>query len=158
MTLRAKNRYGVRLKRSLLVGGLLASAATPSLAFFHTGPDIDLGKKTYLETCASCHGANLAGQPDWQSANPDGTYPAPPHDETGHTWHHGDKMLLTYIRKGGQVVLDEMGVEFISAMPAFAEQLSDAEIEAVLAYIKSTWPARVRAAQQDRTDMEAASE
>lgn len=158
MTGRAQNRYGVRLHRSLVIGGLLATAATPSLAFFHAGPDIDLGKKTYQETCASCHGANLQGQPDWQSANPDGTYPAPPHDETGHTWHHGDVMLRAYIAKGGQVVLDEMGVDFISGMPAFADQLSDAEIEAVLAYIKSTWPAQVRATQQDRTAMEAASE
>jgi mono/diheme cytochrome c family protein len=67
-------------------------------------------------------------------------------------------MLLNYIRKGGQVVLDEMGVDFMSGMPAFGEQLSDAEIEAILAYIKSTWPARVRATQEDRTRMEAASE
>ena len=55
-------------------------------------------------------------------------------------------------------MLDEMGVDFMSGMPAFSEQLSDAEIEAILAYIKSTWPARVRATQEDRTRMEAASE
>lgn len=158
MTLREKNRWAFRLQRSLLIGGLLATVATPSFAFFHSEPDIELGRKTYQETCASCHGANLEGQPNWQSANSNGTYPAPPHDETGPTWHHGDEMLLNYIRKGGQVVLDEMGVDFMSGMPAFGEQLSDAEIEAILAYIKSTWPARVRATQEDRTRMEAASE
>lgn len=158
MTLRAKNKWQSRLQKSLLGGGLLATVVTPSFAFFHDEPDIELGRKTYQETCASCHGANLEGQPNWQSANTEGLYPAPPHDETGHTWHHGDRMLLDYIRKGGQVVLDEMGVEFTSGMPAFADQLSGAEIEAVLAYIKSTWPARVRAWQEDRTRMEAASE
>ena len=158
MTVRAKNRWPLRLQRSLVIGGLLATVATPSFAFFHNAPDIELGRKTYQETCASCHGANLEGQPNWQSANSNGTYPAPPHDETGHTWHHGDEMLLNYIRKGGQVVLDEMGVDFMSGMPAFGEQLSDAEIEAILAYIKSTWPARVRTTQEDRTRMEAAGE
>lgn len=158
MTIREKIRPPLRLQRSLLIGGLLASVATPSFAFFHKEPDIEKGRTMYHETCASCHGANLEGQPNWQSANSNGTYPAPPHDETGHTWHHGDEMLLNYIRKGGQVVLGEMGVDFMSGMPAFGDQLSDAEIEAVLAYIKATWPARVRATQEDRTRMEAASE
>ena len=158
MTLWEKIRLPLRLQGSLLTGGLLASLATPSFAFFHKEPDIEVGRTMYQETCASCHGANLEGQPNWQSANSNGTYPAPPHDETGHTWHHGDEMLLKYIRKGGQVVLDEMGVEFMSGMPAFGEQLSDAEIEAIVAYIKSTWSERVRATQEDRTRMEAASE
>lgn len=158
MTLRAKYRLLLRLQRPLLIGGLLATVATPSFAFFHNEPNIEMGRATYQEACASCHGVNLEGQPNWQSANSNGIYPSPPHDETGHTWHHGDEMLLNYIRKGGQVVLDEMGVEFMSGMPAFSEQLSDTEIEAVLAYIKSTWPARVRATQADRTRMEAASE
>lgn len=158
MTVRAKNGWLKRLQKFLLISSLAAALATPSYGFFHEEPDIDLGRKTYQEACASCHGANLEGQPDWQSANSNGTYPAPPHDETGHTWHHGDEMLLSYIRNGGQVVLDEMGVDFMSGMPAFGQQLSDAEIEAIVAYIKSTWPARVRATQEDRTRMEAASE
>ena len=33
-------------------------------------------------------------------------------------------------------------------MPGFAATLSDTEIWAVLAYIKSTWPADIRAAQE----------
>jgi mono/diheme cytochrome c family protein len=158
MTCWERIRLPLRLQGSLLIGGLLASVATPSFAFFLKEPDIELGRTTYQEACASCHGANLEGQPNWQAANSNGTYPAPPHDETGHTWHHGDEMLLNYIRKGGQVVLGEMGVDFMSGMPAFGEQLSDAEIEVILAYIKSTWPARVRATQEDRTRLEAASE
>ncbi len=101
-----------------------------------------------MAKCASCHGANLEGQPDWQSAREDGTYPAPPHDETGHTWHHGDAMLRDYIRRGGQTVLDNMGVDFTSGMPGFGEELTEDEIEAVLAYIRSTWPDRIRAARR----------
>lgn len=158
MTVWDRNRRRLRRKRSLIITGLSLLLATPSFAFFHNKPDIELGRKTYQQTCASCHGANLEGQPNWQSANPDGTYPAPPHDETGHTWHHGDEMLLDYIRKGGQVVLDGMGVDFKSGMPAFGDQLSDAEIDAVLAYLKSTWSEPARATQEDRTRMEAIGE
>jgi len=36
-------------------------------------------------------------------------------------------------------------------MPGFAGVLSDAEIRAVLAYIKSTWPERERGYQQAAT-------
>jgi mono/diheme cytochrome c family protein len=131
--------------------------ATQANAFFHNGPDLERGRKLYDTNCASCHGANLEGQPDWQSAKEDGTYPAPPHDETGHTWHHGDAMLLDYIRRGGQAVLDDMGVDFTSGMPGFGDELTAEDIEAVLDYIKSTWPDRIRAAQSDRSRLEAGS-
>lgn len=129
----------------------------PARAFFHDAPDIEDGRAIYAAKCASCHGANLEGQPDWQSAKEDGTYPAPPHDETGHTWHHGDAMLRDYIRRGGQAVLDDMGVDFTSGMPGFGEELTEDDIEAVLAYIRSTWPDRIRAAQAERSQLEAGS-
>ena len=132
-------------------------SAPQANAFFHNSPDLERGRKLYDTNCASCHGANLEGQPDWQSAKEDGTYPAPPHDETGHTWHHGDAMLLDYIRRGGQAVLDDMGVDFTSGMPGFGDELTAEDIEAVLDYIKSTWPDRIRAAQCDRSRLEAGS-
>lgn len=144
--------------RSVL--GVVATAialvlpAVPARAFFHDAPDIDAGRAIYAARCASCHGANLEGQPDWQSAKEDGTYPAPPHDETGHTWHHGDAMLKDYIRRGGQAVLDDMGVAFTSGMPGFGNELTEDGIDAVLAYIRSTWPDRIRAAQTERSLME----
>jgi mono/diheme cytochrome c family protein len=34
-------------------------------------------------------------------------------------------------------------------MPAFGEQLSDDEIWAVLAYIKSSWPPEIQAAREE---------
>ncbi|MBL4645745.1 MAG: c-type cytochrome, partial [Rhizobiales bacterium] len=46
------------------------------------------GAVIYAEYCASCHGADLEGQPNWQSPDADGKMPAPPHDQRGHTWHH----------------------------------------------------------------------
>lgn len=158
MMLRANHISLSRSARTFLLTLCLAALAIPAKAFFHDRPDIEMGKQIYRTRCAACHGANLEGQPDWQSARPDGTYLAPPHDETGHTWHHGDAMLTDYIRRGGQAVLDGMGVAFTSRMPAFEDQLTDAEIAAVLAYVKSTWPERVRAAQEERSRTEEAQE
>ena len=56
-------------------------------------------------------------------------------------------MLFDYVKRGGQAVLDGMGVEFASGMPGFGDVLTDAEIGAVLAFIASTWPEDVQAAQ-----------
>ena len=115
------------------------------------GGDIALGAAIYAGHCASCHGADLEGQPDWRSRNADGTLPAPPHDATGHTWHHDNALLFEYTRMGGAGALARRGVTgFNSAMPAFAEILSDDQIWDVLAYIRSTWPDRIKAAQAAR--------
>ncbi|PZX11773.1 mono/diheme cytochrome c family protein [Palleronia aestuarii] len=116
--------------------------------------DIAAGKRLYAENCASCHGADLGGQPNWRTPGPDGRLPAPPHDETGHTWHHGDAMLFDYTKLGGRAALAESGVEgFESGMPAFGETLSDQDIWNILAYIKSTWPDRIRNVQAERSAM-----
>lgn len=92
----------------------------------------ETGAALYARHCAACHGANLEGQPEWRSPKADGSYPAPPHDAEGHTWHHDDAMLTDYVARGGQAVLDEMGVSFRSAMPAFGETLTADEITAIL--------------------------
>lgn len=109
------------------------------------------GRVLYVEHCASCHGADLQGQPEWRSPDVNGLYPAPPHDETGHTWHHDDAILTDYITRGGQAVLDDMNVDFISGMPGFGSVLDASEIEAILDYIKSTWPERIRETQAQRS-------
>ncbi|WP_058316826.1 c-type cytochrome, partial [Cognatishimia activa] len=122
------------------------------------GPvDIAAGEILYAENCAACHGANLEGEEDWRTPREDGSLPAPPHDATGHTWHHPDSMLFTYTKQGGQATLAAQGIEFNSGMPGFGEQLSDEDIWNILAYIKSIWPERERAAQADRTAQDIAS-
>ena len=98
------------------------------------------GQDIYVAACASCHGADLEGQPDWRRPLPNGRLPAPPHDETGHTWHHPDELLFM-LTKYGPAELVGNGYE--SDMPGFDGVLSDEEILAVLAYIKSTWPERI---------------
>ena len=104
---------------------------------------VSQGKRIYQESCASCHGVNLEGQvADWQTQGPDGMFPAPPHDETGHTWHHSDQLLFE-ITKYGVAEASNLK-DYESAMPVYEGILTDKEIIAVLSYIKSTWPEEVR--------------
>ena len=119
--------------------------------------DIVAGEGLYQEYCAACHGVNLQGQGDWQSPGDDGRLPAPPHDETGHTWHHPDSLIFTYTKLGGKEVLAAQGIEFDSGMPGFTQQLSDEEIWNIIEYIKSTWPERIRTIQAGRTASDRAS-
>lgn len=114
-------------------------------------PDIQAGQALYGEYCSSCHGENLEGQPDWRSPGEDGRLPAPPHDETGHTWHHADRLLFDYTKLGGKAALASQGMDFDSGMPGFAENLSDDDIWNILAFIQSTWPERQRQIQAERT-------
>ena len=117
------------------------------------------GAALYAEHCASCHGKNLEGAPDWRRQGEDGLYPAPPHDATGHTWHHGDQLLFDYTKLGGEGALAALGItDFESGMPGFAESLTDDEIRNVLAFIKSTWPEQLRQHQEDMTRQEAESQ
>ncbi|WP_170387872.1 c-type cytochrome [Ruegeria atlantica] len=117
--------------------------------------DVEEGALLYAEFCASCHGDELEGQPNWRAPNEDGTLPAPPHDETGHTWHHGDALLFDYTKQGGEAALEARGVsDFASGMPGFSDSLSDQQIWNILAYIKSTWPERIREMQAVRTESE----
>jgi mono/diheme cytochrome c family protein len=115
------------------------------------GRDLADGRALYGDYCAVCHGDKLQGQPDWRTPDENGLLPAPPHDETGHTWHHDNELLFDYTRLGGAAALAERGVTgFTSGMPAFSDTLSDAEIWNILAYIRSTWPARVQQIQAAR--------
>lgn len=75
--------------------------------------------------------------------------PAPPHDQSGHTWHHTDKALFGVTKLGLKLFAGE---NYESDMPAFEGILKDEEIEAVLAYIKSTWPEREYTYQKELTE------
>ena len=105
-----------------------------------------LGERLYAGHCASCHGENLEGQPDWQTPLASGRLPAPPHDASGHTWHHSDEELFTITKEG----MASLVPGYSSDMPAYASVLTDGEIRAVLGFIRSTWPERERAYQGER--------
>lgn len=107
---------------------------------------VALGASLYARACASCHGKDLEGQANWREHLPTGGLPAPPHDESGHTWHHPDEVLFRITKFGGAA---EAPPGFKSNMPAFAGVLSDDEIRAVLAYIKRSWPEPIRVRQAE---------
>lgn len=130
----------------LIAAGVLSAAGLGYFASARSGEALE-GRALYAARCASCHGANLEGQPDWMKRLPNGKLPAPPHDETGHTWHHSDKQLFTIVKLG----LGAISPGYESHMPAFESVLSDEQITAVLDYIKSTWPERAQEYQQARS-------
>ena len=138
------------MKRILII--VACSVATGASAG-HELDDRDLanGQALYAAQCASCHGANLEGQPNWRTPDENGVLPAPPHDESGHTWHHDNQLLFEYTRHGGEAALAARGVTgFASGMPGFGGTLSDDDIWDILAYIRSTWPDRVQKIQAGR--------
>ena len=102
---------------------------------------VSQGAEIYAQYCAACHGINGEGQPNWKTRLEDGSFPPPPHDNSGHTWHHPDGQLKNIIANGEKDIFPQ------SKMPAFGEQLSDEEIDAVLAYIKTWWGTEERGFQ-----------
>ena len=82
----------------LLFGGSSTALAHHELA----NRNLSNGQKNYQSFCASCHSANLEGQPYWIDFKEDGSLPAPPHDETGHTGIMIRKCNLTIQNCGGR--------------------------------------------------------
>jgi len=103
-------------------------------------PDLQVGTKLYAQHCGACHGMKLEGQPNWRQRLPNGRLPAPPHDESGHTWHHPPQVLFGITKFGLVPPFAPAGYQ--SDMPAFAGTLSDDEIRSVLAFIESHWRSR----------------
>ncbi|MFU1479508.1 c-type cytochrome [Roseovarius sp. C7] len=127
-----------------LAAVLLATTVSPVSA----ESDLRMGERLYQENCASCHGANLEGQPDWRTRLPNGKLPAPPHDASGHTWHHTDRVLFDIVKRGPAAIV---GAGYESDMPGYEGALTDDEITSIVDYIKSTWPDKERAFQSERT-------
>jgi mono/diheme cytochrome c family protein len=79
------------------------------------------GSQLYARNCQVCHG-------DREGRGGMGT--APPHNQTGHTWHHPDAQLKEWILNG------RVG---FSQMPAFKGTLTVQDVDALLAFIKTWW-------------------
>lgn len=136
------------LMGAAIITGVAAAYLTIELPRQRAAQQIALGRSVYMSYCAVCHGTQLQGQPDWQTPLPSGRLPAPPHDASGHTWHHGDEMLLDITKNG---LKRYAGENYESDMPLFADILKDGEIRAAIEYIKSTWPEREREYQRTMT-------
>ena len=129
-----------------------ANEAEANIALKHKDAAfVDLGLVVYADNCASCHGVALGGQANWRQRDADGYLPAPPHDETGHTWHHPDSYLFLMTKYGIESMI---GKSYPNNMPAYEDKLTDEEILAVLSYIKSTWSGRIQR-QHDQINIHA---
>jgi S-disulfanyl-L-cysteine oxidoreductase SoxD len=153
----------LRGERGVVKHGLITVAASVSLvlaacdrspspdAGVRLRPDdagvVARGEAVYRQHCAACHGAALEGQPNWRERDRSGRLPAPPHDASGHTWHHPDAVLFDITKFG--VARAARLKDYDSAMPAYEGVLSDEEIVAVLSWIKSRWPPPIRRQQEE---------
>jgi len=155
MTSETRNKIGLGLLAAsfaILAGAVIFASLSgeKSLADPENAQQVARGKPVYDRHCASCHGVRLEGQPSWQDKLPTGRMPAPPHDASGHTWHHPDAVLFG-ITKDGLVPGKYAPPGYQSDMPAFGSVISDEDIWAVLAYIKASWPQKIRRAQLEMT-------
>lgn len=104
----------------------------------HDFATVSRGANLFQQHCAACHGDVGQGYPNWQKPGPDGKYPAPPLNGTGHAWHHPTVALIRVIKQG---TLSRGG-----GMPAWGDKLSDDEIGAIIEWFKSKWPDEIYAA------------
>jgi cytochrome c6 len=96
---------------TLALVGAVIFAASP--VFAQAAPD---GKAIFLKNCAACHQANGKGIP--------GAFPA----LAGSAFVLGDSMEVATVLLKGR-----------GGMPVFSTSLDDAEIAAVLAYVRASW-------------------
>jgi thiol:disulfide interchange protein DsbC len=120
----------------LMILCYLLLIASPSLAAngprWFSDTQVKQGAVKFKQNCAVCHGQNAESTANWKQTDENGKYPPPPLDGTGHAWHHDLELLKKTIREGGA----KLG----GVMPAFGQQLSDNEIDQLIAYFQSKWP------------------
>lgn len=135
---------------ALLYTAVFASAGIDGVTTSLKADDLAIvaaGEVVYQSQCAACHGQYLEGQSDWRSRDENGLLRAPPHDATGHTWHHADDLLFELTKYGPGAVLRDG--TYKTVMPAFEATLTDEQIIAVLSFIKNTWPEQERSWQDE---------
>lgn len=143
-------RPRLRRDRLLILAVLVVAVGTASVAANEWGRgrpsgEVTKGRALYASSCASCHGARGEGAPDWKKSDENGVLPPPPHDSSGHTWHHPDGLLLRIIRDGCAAYAT---ADVPCNMPAFGGRLSDDEIRAIVEFMRGWWSADKRAFQE----------
>ena len=112
---------------------------------------LDEGEKVYQLYCASCHGIQGEGMPNWEKQNALGELPAPPHNAEGHTWKHSDAMLYWIIAEGWR---DPWNKTERLTMPAFGDVLPPQQIRLVVNYLKTLWTPEQRRHQEEESQDE----
>jgi len=104
------------------------ASTAPGAPAAKTGSMVTLGAATFNANCATCHGSKGQGQP--------GAFP--PLD--GNPIVTGDpKPLIKIIKNGLTGPVKINGAMYNGQMPAWSATLSDAQISAVVTYIRGAW-------------------
>jgi mono/diheme cytochrome c family protein len=140
----------IRVLMPIAIGLLVQACSEPAVpvANKHSVPDtvktesvihrvrdvaqIARGGKIFQQNCASCHGEQAQGAPNWHTPGADGKYPAPALNGTAHTWHHPMAALKHTINQGTLAIGGNM--------PGWKDKLTAGEIDDVLAWIQAKWP------------------
>ena len=158
---RSRRQLRSSVRMTLILSGIVIALAIAGSALWFGRPsgggasvslsDVERrGQTLYQANCASCHGTSGQGQANWKSARPDGTRPAPPHDVTGHTWHHADAVLFGIVKEGGTFAAPP---GYPATMPGYKASMTDQQIIEVLTYVKTMWGARERQYQATMSEM-----
>ena len=102
---------------------------------WYTSESVERGAVIFTDNCAACHGSKANGHFTWRKRGPDGKYPPPPLNGTGHAWHHPTQVLAKQIKFG---TLGGQGT-----MPGFDGTLSDNDIVDSIAWLQSLWPDKI---------------
>jgi mono/diheme cytochrome c family protein len=144
----------------LALAALALTACTPDAGAITvqgvalTEDDLLQGHILYTAWCAGCHGAKGEGQFPGAPLEPSpitNRIGAPPHDTTGHSWHHSDDLLVRYVIEGG--FTDPAA---FYPMPGFGWRLSVADARQIVGYIKTLWTDEQRMMQARTTEEEMA--
>ena len=68
---------------------------------------------------------NLEGQAGWRDKMVDGMRLAPPHDKSGHTWHHPGALLFKLTKYGFAAMISS---DYQVSMPIYDDVLKDEEM------------------------------
>lgn len=96
------------------------------------------GAALFAEHCAQCHGPEGQGHPDWQTPSGDQFAAAPPLNGSGNDWKRSRVQLAAVIRDGARRASDKAEI-----MPSWKGRLKEPDIEDVINYMQSLWPADV---------------
>jgi mono/diheme cytochrome c family protein len=102
---------------------------------WYTEEQVAQGAPLFAKFCAECHGKQAASTTEWRKQDAEGYYPPPPLNGTAHTWHHQLPLLQRTIQEGG--------AKFGGKMPPFADKLTAAEVDAIIAWFQSLWSEKI---------------
>jgi mono/diheme cytochrome c family protein len=110
---------------------------------------VEQGRGLFRQHCSACHGHNAEATPHWKTRDQLGRYPPPPLNGSAHAWHHSLDTLRMSIREGGA----KLG----GWMPPFEAVLNAQQIDSIIAFFQSLWPADTYANWARQYDVKPAS-